>query len=95
MSIATRLEDGTREVCIRAWGAAQRAGAVARRAEGQTATEYMGLLLLIALIIAALVTLQVPQKIANAISDLIDRISTGQSPQGQPGASPTPTPDNR
>jgi hypothetical protein len=91
-SFTTSLHDGFREASIRTWGAVQRVKSGARERvleqRGQTAAEYMGVLLLVALIIAALVALQVPQTVANKINELIGNISSGSAPNGGGQAPP-------
>jgi hypothetical protein len=54
---------------------------ISRGERGQTASEYMGILLLVALIVSGLVTLGVPGFIAREISSLIDSISGGNDPR--------------
>jgi len=44
---------------------------------GQTASEYMGMLLLVAVVVGALIASGVPGKIADAASGMIDKISGG------------------
>lgn len=84
-SITTQFEASVREMCIRTWGAARNVkhSAVERVREqrGQTAAEYMGVLVLVAMIIAALVTLKVPQHVADGINNLIDDIYRGEDPK--------------
>ena len=48
-----------------------------REQRGQTAAEYMGILLIVALIIGALVSLDVDGKIKTAVGDFIDNIKNG------------------
>ena len=75
------ITDRTEELAIRTWVALSGAGrALAERARdqrGQTAAEYMGLLFVIALIIGALISLEVPQDIAKAADGLVGDISKG------------------
>jgi hypothetical protein len=59
------------------------AAARARGQHGQTASEYMGLLLLIALVISALLTLDVDGKIVNGIQHLVNSIGIGDDPNKQ------------
>ena len=49
-----------------------------RDQRGQTAAEYMGVLLLVSLIIAALFTSSVGDWIKNGVSDLVDDIANGR-----------------
>ena len=48
-----------------------------REERGQTAAEYMGILFVVAAIIAALITADVPEKIGDAAATLIDKIANG------------------
>jgi hypothetical protein len=75
-------------------GARRAASAIAERAKdptGQTAAEDMGVLLLVAMIIAAIVLLHVPDHIAGGIDTLVNNIKTGEKPAGGTAA-PAPTP---
>jgi Flp pilus assembly pilin Flp len=54
---------------------------------GQTAAEYMGVLLLIGVIIAILVTSGIPGLIRDSIADIVRDISGGNNPRGE-GAPP-------
>jgi Flp pilus assembly pilin Flp len=75
------ISDRTEELAIRTWVALTGAGrALAERAReqrGQTAAEYMGILLIVALIIGALVSLDVDGKIRGYVEDFIDNIAKG------------------
>jgi Flp pilus assembly pilin Flp len=75
------ITDRTEALAIRTWVALSGAGhALAERAReqrGQTAAEYMGILLIVALIIGALVSLDVDGKISGYVGDFIDNISKG------------------
>jgi Flp pilus assembly pilin Flp len=77
----------TREASIQTLFAVRRASAaLARRAKdptGQTAAEYMGVLLLVALIIVAVVGTGVAGKISGAVSGAVDQI-TSQNPGAAP-----------
>jgi Flp pilus assembly pilin Flp len=77
----TTVQDTFREACITTLGAVKSAGhRVAKRVNdptGQTAAEYMGILLLIAAILAAIFTLNLDDKISGAIRDAIDGIIGG------------------
>ena len=44
---------------------------------GQTAAEYMGILLVVAVIIGALIAADVDGKIAKAAGDMVDKIAGG------------------
>lgn len=52
-------------------------------AHGQTASEYLGVLLVVALIVSGLVTLGVPGLIASEVESLIDSISGGDDPNAK------------
>ena len=73
----TMLQDAYRELCIHARGAA--AGARARLSEqhGQTAAEYMGILLVVAVIIGALIAANVDGNIADAANEMVKKIAGG------------------
>lgn len=57
-------------------------GAASRAAEqrGQTAAEYMGVLLLVGVVIFALIQSPIPDTIAKAVDRIITDISTGKKP---------------
>jgi len=80
-TITDRSEELARELAIRtriAMGnVAHAVGERAREQRGQTAAEYMGILLIVALIIGALVSLDVDGKIKTAVGDFIDNIKNG------------------
>jgi hypothetical protein len=94
--LITTTRDAGREAAIATFFGVRRAGhALAERAKdptGQTAAEYMGVLFLVAMIIAAIVLLKVPQTIADGINGLINNISTGTDPKAGGGAKPVATP---
>ena len=48
-----------------------------RSTRGQTAAEYMGILLVVAVIIGALIAADVDGKIASAANSMIDKIAGG------------------
>jgi Flp pilus assembly pilin Flp len=75
--ITTALEESYRELCIRVQAFAT--GLRHRGAEerGQTAAEYMGILLVVAVIIAALIAADIDGKIATAAGEMIDKIKGG------------------
>jgi Flp pilus assembly pilin Flp len=91
--LITTTEDFAREACIQTLFGVRRAGtALAQRAKdprGQTAAEYMGVLLLVALIIVAVVGTGVAGKIAGAVSGAVDQI-TSQNPGAAPKGDPKP-----
>jgi Flp pilus assembly pilin Flp len=80
-TITDRSEELARELAIRTRLAmSNMTHAVAERMReqrGQTAAEYMGILLIVALIIGALVSLDVDGKISTAVGDFIDNIKNG------------------
>jgi Flp pilus assembly pilin Flp len=53
---------------------------------GQTAAEYMGVLLLVSLIIAALFTSSIGDWITNGVGDLVNDIANGNSDGANTGA---------
>jgi Flp pilus assembly pilin Flp len=80
-TITDRSEELARELAIRTRVAmSNMSHAVAERMReqrGQTAAEYMGILLIVALIIGALVSLDVDGKISTAVGDFIENIKNG------------------
>jgi Flp pilus assembly pilin Flp len=52
----------------------------AQDARGQTASEYMGILLVVAVIVAGALKSGIVDGIGNGISDLVKAISHGKSP---------------
>ena len=80
-NIAERTEELVREAGVRVQSAVDTVVAelAERRREerGQTAAEYMGILFVVALIIAALISADVPDKIGEAAASLIDKIANG------------------
>ena len=79
--LTTTVQDTFREACIQTLGAAKSAGhAVAKRVNdptGQTAAEYMGILLLISAILVAIFTLHLDTTIQGAVKGAIDGIISG------------------
>jgi pilus assembly protein Flp/PilA len=55
----------------------------ARRERGQTAAEYMGVLLVISVIIATIATTNIGSDIVSKMSDLVGKIASGTSGTGQ------------
>lgn len=53
--------------------------AAARREGGQTAAEYLGIIVLVAAIIVAIFALGIPSKIAGALGKAIDSIVNGNA----------------
>jgi len=75
--ITTTMQNAYRELCIQMHGAGL---ALRNRVEdqrGQTAAEYMGILLVVAVIIGALIAADVDGKIATAANSMIDKIAGG------------------
>jgi pilus assembly protein Flp/PilA len=83
-SIVNSTERASRELAIQAWGALHALAARARDQRGQTAAEYMGILLIVAVIIGAIATSGVGGKISDLIGNMIDSISSGD--KKAPGA---------
>jgi Flp pilus assembly pilin Flp len=83
-TLVQRTEDATREFAIQAWMALHTLAARAREQRGQTAAEYMGILLIVAVIIGAIATSGIGGKISGLIGNMIDSISSGdkQAPGG-------------
>ena len=76
-TITERTEELVREAGIRTRIAIDTLMERAREERGQTAAEYMGILVIVALIIGALITAKVPSKIGDAAGRLIDEIAAG------------------
>ena len=81
-------QDTFREACITTLGAVKSAGhAVAKRVNdptGQTAAEYMGILLLISAILVAIFTLHLDTTIKDAVKGAIDGIINGAKSPAAP-----------
>jgi Flp pilus assembly pilin Flp len=84
--LITTAQDSFRDTCIDAYvgfesfvlGLARRA----RENRGQTAAEYMGVLLVVSVIIAAVAKTQVGDDIVKKLSDLVGDIAGGKSGKG-------------
>ena len=76
--ITTTLQDAYRELCIQVYGAAVGVRNRLGQERGQTAAEYMGILLVVAVIIGALIAADVDGKIAKAANDMVDKIAGGK-----------------
>ena len=83
--ITTNAQDTARELAIRARVAmhdvVERTRDLVERTReerGQTAAEYMGVLLLVSLIIAALFTSSIGDWIKNGVGDLVNDIANGR-----------------
>jgi Flp pilus assembly pilin Flp len=78
----TTLQDSYRELCIQVHGHAARVGAELRRRtrdeNGQTAAEYMGILLIVAVIIGALFASGIGDQIVTKAKEQIDKIASGE-----------------
>jgi Flp pilus assembly pilin Flp len=87
-TLVHRTEEATRELAIRARivldDLCHALSERAREQRGQTAAEYMGILLIVAVIIGAIATSGVGGKISGLIGGMIDSISTGD--KKAPGA---------
>jgi hypothetical protein len=84
-TITDRTEELARELAIRTRVAvSDLVGAVTERAReqrGQTAAEYMGILLIVAMIIGAIFALKLHEDIANAAQGFVDNIKSGDKPK--------------
>ncbi len=76
--ITTTLQDAFREFCIQAHGAGLSVRNRMSDQRGQTAAEYMGILLVVAVIIGALVASGIDDKIAEAAKGMVDKIAGGK-----------------
>ena len=83
-TIVDSTERASRELAIQAWGALHALAAWARDQRGQTAAEYMGILLVVAVIVGAIATSGVGGKLSGLIGDMIDSVSRGD--KKAPGA---------
>jgi pilus assembly protein Flp/PilA len=83
-TIVDSTERASRELAIQAWGALHALAARARDQRGQTAAEYMGILLVVAVIVGAIATSGVGGKLSGLIGDMIDSVSRGD--KKAPGA---------
>ena len=79
--LITTAQDKFRDECIEALVGLQSFAASlrerARENRGQTAAEYMGILLIVAVIIGAIATSGIGGKISDLIGGMIDSISSG------------------
>jgi pilus assembly protein Flp/PilA len=78
----------TRVNCSLAFETAVRHARRLRQDAGQTAAEYMGVLLVVSVIIAAVSTTGIGTDIKNKMSDMVSYIAKGDSAKGQ-GAAPS------
>jgi hypothetical protein len=85
--LITTTQESFRDQCIEAYvgfasfvrDLAERA----RKADGQTAAEYMGVLLVVSVIIAGVATTNIGHDIVTKMSDLVNKISSGTSGKGK------------
>ena len=75
--ITTSIQDTYRELCIQMHGAGVALRRRAAEQRGQTAAEYMGILLVVAVIIGALIAANVDGNIADAANSMVDKIAGG------------------
>jgi Flp pilus assembly pilin Flp len=91
--LTTTAQNTVREACIQTLGAVQRVShAVAKRAKdptGQTAAEYMGILLLISAIIVAIFGLHLNTTISNAVNKAVNDIINSGGGSGTGGGGGT------
>ena len=73
----TTLQDAYREFCIQAHGVGLAIRTRVADQQGQTAAEYMGILLVVAVIIGALLASHIDTRIAKAAGDMVDKIAGG------------------
>jgi len=73
--ITTTLTAAYREFCIQAHGATVGLRNRVSDQSGQTAAEYMGILLVVAVIIGTLVASPLDDKIAKAAGEMVDKIA--------------------
>jgi hypothetical protein len=72
------IQDTYRELCIQLHSAGVALRNRLEQERGQTAAEYMGILLVVAVIIGALIAADVDGKIAEAANKMVDKISGGK-----------------
>jgi hypothetical protein len=88
-TIIDRTEELVREAAARtrlAFGdAAHAVAARARDERGQISAEFMGLLFIVALVIGAIVALDIHTTISEAVDGFIEDIKSGDKPEGAPG----------
>jgi len=74
----TTIQAAYRELCIQVHGAGVALRTRAAEQRGQTAAEYMGILLVVAVIIAGLITADVDGAISRAANTMVDKIAGGK-----------------
>jgi Flp pilus assembly pilin Flp len=72
------LEQTYREFCIQARGAAIGLRSRLSEQRGQTAAEYMGILLFVAVVIAAMIYANVDGAISDAANEMVRKIAGGK-----------------
>jgi Flp pilus assembly pilin Flp len=81
--LITTAQDSFRDQCIEAYVGFEsfvtRLAERARENRGQTAAEYMGVLLVVSVIIAAVSQTKVGDQIVDKIKGLVDKIAGGES----------------
>jgi Flp pilus assembly pilin Flp len=82
-NLITTTQDTYRNACIDAFfGIQSFATSLSERSDeerGQTAAEYMGVLLVVSVIIAAVANTKVGDQIVDKIKDIVDKIAGGES----------------
>jgi hypothetical protein len=74
----TTVQHAYREFCIQMHGAGVALRSRAAEQRGQTAAEYMGILLVVAVIIGALIAANVDGNIADAANKMVEKIAGGK-----------------
>jgi hypothetical protein len=77
--ITTTISDAYRDLCIQVHGVGIALRNRAEQEHGQTAAEYMGILLIVAAIIGALIAADVDGKIAEAAKSMVGHIAAGDT----------------
>jgi Flp pilus assembly pilin Flp len=80
--LITTTQDTYRNACIDAWfgvlAYAESLGERAKENKGQTAAEYMGILLIVSLVIAAVVKTDIAKTISERVGAIVDAIAHGK-----------------
>ena len=74
----TTIQNAYFEFCLQARGAMTGARSRLSEQRGQTAAEYMGILLFVAVVIGALIAANVDGAIADAANDMVKKIAGGK-----------------
>ena len=77
--ITTTLSDAYRDFCVQAHGIVMGLRTRLSEERGQTAAEYMGILLFVAVVIGALIALDVDGDIARAAKSMVAKIAAGDT----------------